>query len=171
MNNFQDEFDSEAPCPETIMPLNPEFQAYRNVALDYQPEDTVFKGACARAPTMVAEYYPSSQELEDDGRFYMLPDQKGSSDLGEKLKMDLDLISCFDLSSSPVYVPQPPIVVLSTSFKCCKTADDIVSSVKKVFESLGVSFEFSPSVAEFNAVFVKGNSFSYAVYIVTLSDI
>lgn len=165
MDNFQETFDPEAPCPEAMMPMNSEFESYRNVAIDYQPEDNVFKGACTLAsnmmtPNLVAEYYPSQETYpEDDGRFFVLPDHKISTSVGDS-SVDLDLMSCFDLSASPVYVPQPPIVVLATSFKCHKTSDSIVDSVKQVFEKLGVSFEFAPSVAEFNAVFVKGATYT-----------
>lgn len=159
-NNLpNDVFDAEAISPDNMMPMEAESYepTYRNVALDCQPQESEYRGAFARGPTQVLDFFPQDLSEPDDDRYFLTQQKKTSSNLaGIDIQLDMNSIACIDYSSCPINVPQPPIVVLSTSFNCTKSADDIVTTINNVFGAIGVSFEFTPAIAEYNAVFVKG---------------
>lgn len=162
-NNFADEeFNAGAICPDDMMPISAEEYepTYRNVPLDCQPQEAEYRGvSMMKGPTQVFDFFPQDHYIEpEDDRYIVTQQNKKMPEnfAGVDIKLEMDDISCIDYSFSPICVPQPPIVVLSTSFKCTKSVDDIIAAVNNVFGAIGVSFEFTPALSEYNAVYVKG---------------
>jgi len=156
-------FNVDEVSPDNVMLMASEAYepTYRNVPC--QPQEAEFRGVYAAGPTQVLDFFPNQHNFgdmaePDDDRYFLTQQQKKAPEnlAGIDIKLDLDGISFIDDSCSPVCVPQPPMIVLSTSFTCKKSADEIVASINNVFTEINVSYEFSPTIAEYNAVFVKG---------------
>lgn len=152
--SHDDMYDPSHATMENMMPsyCNDDIDGiYRNV--EYMTDDTVYKGVSMRGPTMI-EYYPSCDIYSADHQDQYVPYNQKVDAIPTKLH--IETVDPLEYNTNPLSIPMPPIVILNTSFNCSKEPTDIISSIVEVFNTIGVSFEFSPSGCEFNAVFVKG---------------
>ena len=144
--------------PDDMMPnSSDEFENYKAAGYDYYLHDNVYLGV-ARTEGAMNDFIPSMLDsLDMDGRFIDTSYKNSEPEISTNgANLDLLTVMNMDYSINPVLVPHQPIVVLSTSFKCCRSANDIINSISETFDCLGVSYEFTPGNSEFNAVFVKG---------------